>query len=331
MVAPAQRGTRVPAISADATGEAHLTDESDLGLHLCREALRLIKTINERMGLAEGLRRQGYAHLLRGDTDLARGCLCDALAVSLVVGDPEGEGWAHCGLGELALASGELRDARALLLEAMGGFRTADVAFGVYTVHIVLAEVARAAGHWGDAARNLEQAVTSQHVHQYSARYSEVLEGLAAVAGRVHEGQSAGRLCGAAAHWRFTFDEVEVVPYHRQAHARTAWQIRQRLGEQAWRATYLQGQQLAPDQVTDLAGDVATRLSCLLAAAPAGLTQREVEVLRQVALGLDSIAVAGRLAISPRTVHAHLRSIFDKLGVATRTAAAREAVRLNLT
>jgi len=34
--------------------------------------------------------------------------------------------------------------------------------------------------------------------------------------------------------------------------------------------------------------------------------------------------------VSPRTVHAHLRSIFDKLDVSTRTAAAHEAVRLHL-
>jgi DNA-binding NarL/FixJ family response regulator len=64
--------------------------------------------------------------------------------------------------------------------------------------------------------------------------------------------------------------------------------------------------------------------------AAAGLTGREVEVLRLVALGLSNSDIAAQLAVSPRTVHAHLRSIFDKLGVTTRTAAAHEAVRIGV-
>jgi DNA-binding NarL/FixJ family response regulator len=53
-----------------------------------------------------------------------------------------------------------------------------------------------------------------------------------------------------------------------------------------------------------------------------GLTDREIEVLHLVADGLSNAEIAERLVLSERTVHAHLRSIFDKLGVNTRTAAA---------
>jgi len=53
-------------------------------------------------------------------------------------------------------------------------------------------------------------------------------------------------------------------------------------------------------------------------------------VLQLVALGLSNADIGERLVVSPRTVHAHLRSIFDKLGVTTRTAAAHEAVRLGV-
>jgi DNA-binding NarL/FixJ family response regulator len=58
---------------------------------------------------------------------------------------------------------------------------------------------------------------------------------------------------------------------------------------------------------------------------PGGLTRREVDVLRLVAVGLSDAEVARRLFLSVRTVNAHLRSIYRKLGLRSRTAAARFA------
>jgi DNA-binding CsgD family transcriptional regulator len=63
---------------------------------------------------------------------------------------------------------------------------------------------------------------------------------------------------------------------------------------------------------------------------PAGLTAREVEVLRLVAEGLTDAEVADRLYLSPRTVSAHLRSVYNKIGVGSRAAAARFAVENGL-
>jgi DNA-binding NarL/FixJ family response regulator len=63
---------------------------------------------------------------------------------------------------------------------------------------------------------------------------------------------------------------------------------------------------------------------------PAGLTVREVEVLRLVAMGLTDAQVAERLVISRRTVNSHLYSIYSKLDVTTRTAAARYAIENKL-
>ncbi|MGD2157027.1 MAG: tetratricopeptide repeat protein [Anaerolineales bacterium] len=60
------------------------------------------------------------------------------------------------------------------------------------------------------------------------------------------------------------------------------------------------------------------------------LTPRELEVLRWVAKGLTDVQVAENLVISPRTVHGHLRSIYAKLGVNSRTAAARYAIEKDL-
>ncbi len=63
---------------------------------------------------------------------------------------------------------------------------------------------------------------------------------------------------------------------------------------------------------------------------PAGLTAREVEVLRLVAQGLTDAQVAETLVVSPRTINAHLSSIYGKLGVTSRTAATRFAIEHHL-
>ena len=63
---------------------------------------------------------------------------------------------------------------------------------------------------------------------------------------------------------------------------------------------------------------------------PAGLTAREVEVLRLVARGLTDAQVAEQLIISPRTVNWHLTSIYSKLQVESRTKAIARARELNI-
>ena len=59
---------------------------------------------------------------------------------------------------------------------------------------------------------------------------------------------------------------------------------------------------------------------------PDGLTPREVEVLRQLARGLSNAQIAEALVVSLLTVKAHLRSIYSKLGVTSRSAATRYAL-----
>ena len=54
---------------------------------------------------------------------------------------------------------------------------------------------------------------------------------------------------------------------------------------------------------------------------PAGLTRREIQVLRLVAKGLSDAEIGEALFISPRTASGHLQSIYNKLDVNSRTAA----------
>jgi two-component system, NarL family, response regulator LiaR len=60
------------------------------------------------------------------------------------------------------------------------------------------------------------------------------------------------------------------------------------------------------------------------------VSPRELEVLRLIAQGLPNKEIAARLQISQRTVEGHLNSIFDKLGVASRTEAVYQALHQHL-
>ena len=63
---------------------------------------------------------------------------------------------------------------------------------------------------------------------------------------------------------------------------------------------------------------------------PAGLTTREVEVLRLLARGLSNRQIAGRLVISHKTVDNHVEHIYTKIGVSNRARASLFAVRQGL-
>jgi DNA-binding NarL/FixJ family response regulator len=63
---------------------------------------------------------------------------------------------------------------------------------------------------------------------------------------------------------------------------------------------------------------------------PEALTEREVEVLRQLALGYSNKEIAQHLSIGEKTVKTHVSNILSKLNVASRTQAALYAVRLGL-
>ena len=73
-----------------------------------------------------------------------------------------------------------------------------------------------------------------------------------------------------------------------------------------------------------------TSTTAVSAANLAGLTEREIEVLSLVAQGLTDAQVASQLVISRRTVNGHLRSIYSKLDVSSRTAAVHFAVTQGL-
>lgn len=69
------------------------------------------------------------------------------------------------------------------------------------------------------------------------------------------------------------------------------------------------------------AGHEAGRRAAARAGAPAGLTEREIAVLRLLAQGLSVKQLASRLDIAPKTADHHVQNIYTKIGVSTRAGA----------
>ena len=117
--------------------------------------------------------------------------------------------------------------------------------------------------------------------------------------------------------------------------------VRAELGEQTFAQALTEGRAMTPAQAlaaqeyTVLLSHLDKRAKkddqpVLSPAYPNDLTAREVEVLRLVARGLSDAQVAELLVISPRTVNAHLRSIYSKLGITSRHAATLFAIKQQL-
>ena len=66
-------------------------------------------------------------------------------------------------------------------------------------------------------------------------------------------------------------------------------------------------------------------------AGPAGLTPREIEVLRLLARGRSNKEIARLLVITPKTAANHVQRVLDKLGAGSRAEVAARAVELGVT
>jgi non-specific serine/threonine protein kinase len=103
----------------------------------------------------------------------------------------------------------------------------------------------------------------------------------------------------------------------------------------AWQEAWNEGRTMSPEQAIEYALEVEAEQqeddsSASPEAYPANPSAREVEVLGLVARGLTNAQIARELFISPNTVNRHLNSIYRKLGVGSRAAAARFAAEHRL-
>jgi len=242
--------------------------------------------------------------------------------------------------GQAALSQGDVATASSFIQESLAFFRKMGMRPDIAELLVIFGQVAAAQGDYAMAQSHYEESLALGREFGFKRIIPASLEGLAALV--IHQGEPtwAARLWGAAGALRDTMG-TPIHPVYRPAYERSVGAARTHLGEQAFAAAWAEGRTMMPEQAlaarepaTAPTPAIAGQPSTLLRARvtyPDGLTAREVEVLRLVAQGLKDTEVAEQLVISPRTVHAHLSSIYSKLGVTSRNAATRYAIEHKLT
>jgi DNA-binding NarL/FixJ family response regulator len=153
-----------------------------------------------------------------------------------------------------------------------------------------------------------------------------VLEASAFLAAATGDTERAVRLLGAA-DTVLNAIGVPLLARYREQHQGVLAEARSRLGEARFASVWAEGTRIPLGAAVDF---VAPTHAGAGADAPDGLTGRELEVIALVAQGRTDAEVAETLVVSLRTVHSHLRTIYRKLGVHTRTAATRYALEHDL-
>ena len=249
-------------------------------------------------------------------------------------------GWTRALQGHLALLQGEVSRAYTLLEESIAILREM-IDKGQTVNQDGLAEatclLARVVTCQGDLAR-------AQPLHEGSLALARntasppiialCLEGLAETVVTQGKAAWAARLWGAAESLRETTGTPLPAVWH-PGYKRAVATARADLGEQDFSVHWTAGRALSLEQVLSerepMPLSPPSNAVVSPPASPAGLTPRELDVLRLLAQGLTSAQIARQLVISLVTVNFHVRSIYSKLGVTSRSAATRYAIEHHVT
>ena len=178
-------------------------------------------------------------------------------------------------------------------------------------------------GDWIAAVDACERALQYERDYRLVAEWADIIDVVARLSGELHHFRTAAQLHGASAGWRAAYETISYAPQMRSFLQPD--RIRRQLGQRAWTDLYVAGGRLDMEEATGMAAAVLDGLRKEVDLSSTGLSRRQIEVLRLVAEGLGDAKIANRLTLSRRTVQAHLRSIYLKLNVTSRTAAVRAA------
>ena len=297
------------------------------------ESLVHCRAIGDRLLLCLPLVGLAQAELSQGHAARARTLLEECLTISRAFGNNLGNATFLNLLGQLALQQGELSQAEALLKDS------ARLASEIGDRHIVaqsrllLAALAALQGEYAVARLCYGEGLSTALDIKHTGFIASGLKGLGCVAAAQGLPTWAAVLWGTAEPLR----ESRSVAPPRDLYERVVALVRTQLSEPAFTTAWAKGRSMTPEQALAAQGRAEMPFSApteppspppakTSPAYPAGLTTREVEILRLVAQGLSDMQVAEQLVISPRTVNWHLTSIYSKLGVSSRAAATRYAI-----
>jgi len=277
----------------------------------------------------EATLRLGLATILwyQGDIDAARPQLRESLAEAEALGLEYEAAGARQILGWLALGDGQLDEARRLLEGGVVAFGKLQDRWGVARCRLGLGYTADAAGDLAGARAHFGECLRIIGELGHKLITCGCLGGLAIAAAADRRPERAATLLGAATAIRRTINASHS-QFVKDAQRDGESVARQALGDLAFARAFDAGGALTIEQARALAEREAAEGEN--AAERAGLTLAELRVLRLVAGGLTNAEVAAELVVSERTVHAHLRTIYRKLGVGSRSAATRHAMEHGL-
>jgi predicted ATPase/class 3 adenylate cyclase/DNA-binding CsgD family transcriptional regulator len=314
--------------------------EIDRAEHLYEESLALFCALGDELGAAILRFRLGRIAVNRGDTARALSLLEGSLEVFRKLGSRRGETQALGSLGSVARIEGNTE--LAVNLFERSATMAAEIGRTWWEAGMCanLAELALEAGRPEEAATWARRTLALATVMGDRKLSVCALAYLACTAIAIGDSRRGGRLWGAVeaeetrgplGAWRSERSNFE---QRIMARWGTELEIGMREGrllplEVAVDEGFATSERVALSAQVS-AGQPSTTTAKTPPTYPAGLTAREVEVLRLVAQGLTNEQVAEQLVISPRTVNTHLTSIYGKIGVSSRAAATRYAMEHHL-
>ncbi|HLZ58780.1 MAG TPA: LuxR C-terminal-related transcriptional regulator, partial [Ktedonosporobacter sp.] len=235
-------------------------------------------------------------------------------------------------LGLLVQHEGDLEQAEGLLAESLHLAREVDDAQCLIWALIWTARVKMAQQHLKEAREVLEEALETSLARNDPLTMPAGLEGLGYVVAMQRKPVWAVQLFGCAQALRERMG-APLPPMDRLEYEGQIAAVRLQLDPVTYRTAWIQGREMTVEHVLDAQGETASqaavppRTTTLPAqAVTLGLTRRELDVLRLLAQGLTNAQIAEQLVLSVVTVNSYLRTIYSKLAVASRTAAARYAL-----
>ncbi|MFN0154792.1 MAG: ATP-binding protein [Gaiella sp.] len=292
---------------------------------LFHDALAGYEAIGDEAGIARALDRLAIHFVVTGDDDQARTLFERSLGLFRRLGDGHGVALSLYGLAVVRPA-GAHRDARARAVESLDILRAVGDRRTFAKVLWNLAEIDADLGDPDAAAAQFEESLTL--FVEFGDRWFSllVLESAAFLAAATGDAERAVRLLGAADTVLGAIG-VPLLARFRARHDHVLAEAGSILGSGRFEAAWDEGRRLPLSATVELVGAVRARADF---EGPVDLTTRELEVLALVAEGRTDADVAERLVVSLRTVHAHLRSVYRKLDVHTRSAATRYALEHGL-